>query len=52
MDPPTECATRITFLEMRDNSEEIFCFQDFTFGSASPGIRGEAHVVLGAERSL
>src|SRR5262249_3091983 len=41
MDPPTECATRITFPRVRDSSEEIFFFQDSTFGSASEGILGK-----------
>lgn len=47
MDPPTECAARITFPGIRDNSEEIFCFQDCTFGSASLGIRGKRTSYLG-----
>src|SRR5882757_9188440 len=41
IEPPTECPTNKTFPRSRDNSAEIFRFQDLTFGSASSGIRGK-----------
>ncbi len=41
IEPPTECPTNKTFPRSRDNSAEIFRFQDLPFGSASSGIRGK-----------
>ena len=51
LDPPTECATRITFPEIFDSSEEISCPKLYARIGFIRHSR-VAHVVVWAERAL